>query len=77
MPPRSTKIFNQHVAAVYCTKREFCSDEWQDFALKNSETCSTLENTTYIVWFKGNQSVEFFVQSVDFTWLKWNQWIEK
>jgi len=38
---------------------------------------SARENTTYIVWFKWKQSIEFFVQSTDFTLLNWNQSIEK
>jgi len=39
MPSRSTKIFNLHPTTMWFRERDFSSDEWQVFALKNSKSC--------------------------------------
>jgi len=64
---------------------QLCIAERESFPKKNDKiSCSktqkhgfALENTTYIVRFKWNYSIEFSVQSTYFIWLKWNHSIEK
>jgi len=65
IPSRTTKIFKLHVAIVYCKERVFLEKNDKILASKSQKLSSALENTTYIVWFKWNQSIEFFVQSAD------------
>jgi len=53
MPPRSTKIFSQHVATVYCRERKSFPMMNEKISRSKPHNCTfALENTSYIVWFK-------------------------
>jgi len=45
--------------------------------LKNDQQTSLSKNTTYIVKLLQNSTGWLSNQSVDFTWLKWNQSIKR
>ena len=77
MPPRSTKIFKHKLQLCIVERERFPEINDTISFRKTHIRTSARENTTYIVWFKWKQSIEFSVQSADSTWLKWNQSIEK
>jgi len=52
MPPRSTKMF-KHELQMCITKREHFLEMNDTISFRKTQIrTSTLENTTYIVWFK-------------------------